>query len=66
MFSCLKIRNSSRRKPEVKLEENLGGGEGVWLNLRLNLRKIRGGGRGSRPIFPDRKKSKLEVLTDGP
>ena len=43
------------------------GGRGFWVNLRINLRKIKGGGGGeSGPVFLDHKKKELEVLTDGP
>ena len=30
------------------------------------MRKIKGGGGESRPVFLDHKKKELEVLTDGP
>ena len=42
------------------------GGRGFWVNLRTNLRKIKGGRGESRPVFLDHKKKELEVLTDGP
>ena len=49
------LLNLTKAEIELKLVENVGGSR-FWLNMRLNLRKIKGGGSGSRPIFSDRKK----------
>ena len=47
--------NFNQTKLEINLVENVGGMGGFWSNMRLSLRKINGGGRGSRDIFLNRK-----------
>ena len=42
------------------------GGEGVMGNLRLYLRKTRGGRGGSGDVSPKGKRKELEVFTHGP
>ena len=51
------MRPAGNTKPEEKLEENGGGREGVMGNLRLYLRKTRGG-RGGLEMFLRRENEK--------